>query len=164
LTNQSVLEKPKTRAQVIAWIVEGKRDAEIASMLKTQVSRQAIHQFRKRHAAEITPVVKQLDDAIIDVALKDKESRIRELAWLYGLARDEAVEHGITITETHYEGRGETRDEYVTRDFRTGMVKEMRGLLHDIAEEMGQLEKGYTDNRIQILVRSIVGYDTSALG
>jgi hypothetical protein len=157
----SILERPKSKAKTIALVLEGKSDSEVAAVMN--VTRQAITKFRHRHAAEIAPIVEQVEAAIIDVALKDKENRIRELAWLYGLARTEAEEHGITITETRYEGRGEDREEYQTRDFRAGMVKEMRGLLADIADELGQRSgKGgdiNIDNRTQVLVRQYGGFD-----
>lgn len=164
---QNTLERPKAKAKTIALVLEGKSDSEVAAVMN--VSRQAITKFRHRHAADIAPVVAAVQQAIIDVALKDKEARIRELAWLYGLARNEAEEYGITIVETRkeYKRGSDEADEYVTRDFRTGMVKEMRGLLSDIADEMGHRStKGgdtYNDNRSLVLVRQYGGFDVGRI-
>lgn len=162
---QNTLERPKAKAKTIALVLEGKSDSEVAAVMN--VSRQAITKFRHRHAADIAPVVAAVQQAIIDVALKDKEARIRELAWLYGLSRNEVEEHGIAVTEVRYEGRGESSTEVQTRDYRAPLVKEMRGLLSDIADEMGERSnKGgdtYNDNRSLVLVRQYGGFDVGRI-
>lgn len=146
------------RAQVVAWLIEGKRPPEIAAL--TGTSRQAVHAFKRRHITEIQP----RQQAIINARLRDKEARINELNWLYETARTEAETHGLTIVETRTETDGEgeeaTKIVYETRDFRTGMVREMRGLLKDIADELGQIprpDKGGDTINIQnaMLVRYV---------
>lgn len=136
-----VLDRPGNRKRIEALILEGLSDGAIARQMK--VTRQAITAFRHRNAAEVAATVAVVEKQIEDLALGNKEARIRERAWLYGLARKEAEDYGITIAEERREyKRGyEEPNVIITRDFRGAMVKEMRGLLHDIAEELGQLPK-----------------------
>ena len=162
---RAVLERPKQRARVIALIMEGHNDHAVAEAMK--VSRQAITAFRARHKAELVAAAAEVDKSVIDIALKDAEARIRELAWLYGLTRNEIEEYGITVVEERYEGRGETSTTVKTRDYRDKVVKEARGLLADIADELGQrTTKGgdiNIDARTQVLVRQYGGFDLSAI-
>lgn len=172
VTGPRPLERPKVKAKVLAMMVDGMTDKEIADALsttRTPVTRQSVNRFRIRHADEIAPALQELQERTVDLALSMREDRVRERAWLYGLAKREAEEHGVVVVE-----RTEERDDddeskvriIETRDFRTGMVKEMRGLLHDIAEELDQLPRaGLTvqDNRVQIVVRRYDGFEPEEL-
>lgn len=74
MTNNDILEKPKTKVKIIAWVTEGKTDNEIAGLIPTRsgrrVTRQAIYAFRKRHAAEITPLVERISSEYLDAAVQ----------------------------------------------------------------------------------------------
>jgi hypothetical protein len=74
------LERPKVKERVIALVLGGKTDREIAQAISTtrrSVSFQAISKFRQRHQDEIVSAIQRAEDAVIDLAIRDKEERIR---------------------------------------------------------------------------------------
>ena len=157
MTNEGVLET--VRPKVLNMIIDGKRDSEIALVMGC--SRQAVGQFRRKYASELQIRA----DHIVDVALKAREERIRELARLYGVASQEMEEYGITIVEERHEySRGEETALIVTRDFRSAMVREMRGLIADIAAEMGERNLGKGDLNLLNHGTVIIVRNTPELG
>ncbi|HLF77256.1 MAG TPA: hypothetical protein VJB57_07150 [Dehalococcoidia bacterium] len=126
-------------AEVITALSGGLRQVDVANQFG--VSREAVSQFVKRHRDEVSLARTAVVERLQDLDLTQKEARIRERAWLYGLIKDEAESYGITTVETTTERDGDTETVIVTRDFRGSMVKEARGLLMDIATELGQLPR-----------------------
>lgn len=146
MTKTQVLERPQTRAKVIAWLVEGKGPTEIASLVSTPkrpVTRQAVCAFAKRHAEDITPIVAEVEQAIRDIAIQDKTERLRELGRIYVKCADALDEYGVMITEerTSYTRDGDPSELIVTRKFNGGLIKEMRGVLRDVAEELNDIAR-----------------------
>lgn len=129
----------------MAWLLEGKKPAEIARELSTTkrpVSYQAVYQFRDRHKAELEPAIEEIERQITDYAIANKVARVAELQHLYDVSRKEIDEYGVTIVETRHEyAKGEEVAVIETRDYRASLVREARGILHQAAEEMGQLPK-----------------------
>jgi len=158
LTNQGVLERPKNRAKVLAWLVEGKGPAEIATLISTKgqpVSRQAVQAFRDRHADELAPMVEAVEKQITDYAIASKVNRIAALDRLLGGMEREVADYGLI------------EDSEDGRYFRDKLVKEIRGVLRDAAEELGQMPKTaaveLNDNRTYIL-QVVKSDDSIALG
>lgn len=148
-------------------MIEGIPDAEIARRIGA--SREAVYHFRKRHPEVIEPVAAEIERQIIDFAIANKVNRIAELQHLYDMTRKEVDEYGITIVEerTEYDRDGSSTV-IKTRDYRSSLVKEARAILSQVAEELDQLPRGTTqvniDNRVQVLIREIGGFDPAALG
>lgn len=170
MTNQGVLERPKNRAKVMAWLVEGKGPAEIASLITTKtqpVSRQAVQAFRDRHADELAPLVEAVEKQITDYAIASKVNRIAALDDMLARLQAEVAEYGIAITEVEYNTDGDEERRIETRNFRAGLVREFRGLMRDAAEELGQMPKtaavALNDNRTYIL-QVVKSDDSIALG
>ena len=167
MTNHGKLERPKTKAKIIAWLIEGKGPTEIAALVSTPakpVSRQAICNFRNRHAADIAPVVERIEREITDYAIAQKVNRIAALDDICQRIRQEVEEYGLAVTEVEYDSSGKEERRIETRNFRASLVRELRGVMRDVAEELGQLpqiEKRYGDTNIMaqqvVIVRETPG-------
>jgi hypothetical protein len=164
------LERPPIRKRVLELLLDGQTPRQIAAAISTKratVSHQAITKFRDRHAAtHIEPVVKEVERQVSDYAIASKVNRVAELQHLYDLTRAEVDAYGITIVETRTETRGDTETVYVTRDYRSGLVKEARGILDQVSEELGQKPKAdqNINLRAQVIVRQVKGFDPERLG
>jgi hypothetical protein len=153
LANRYPLDKPATKAKVMSFILEGLSDGEIAAALsdkKIMVSRQAVWGFRQRHAAEIAPVVEQLEKQITDYAISQKVNRIADLDNLRNMAILELRATGYAWDEIGKNG--------VKRKV-SGAVADLKDTLQRAAEELDQLPRGTNiniDNRSVVLVRERV--------
>lgn len=140
MLNNGVLEKPKTRAKVIAWLLEGKSPTEIAGLVTTKsqpVTHQAICAFRKRHADELAPLVAEVERQIEDYAIAHKVNRIAGLdalaqkvqAWI-----DERglLERSVVTTDNA---------EIVRERFAREVSAELRAIYRSAAEELAQLPR-----------------------
>jgi len=151
--------------EVVAIIAGGDRPSDIARLYGVAPS--SITRFTERHAAAIaamrTEVIKQVEDYYI----AHKVNRIAALDKLYRLMDAEVDEDGLAVTEVRHEYRnGEQVAEVETRDFRGSLVREMRGVLKDAADELGQIPRPDVHNTVNvgILVRQLSGYDPEAIG
>lgn len=159
--------------KVLELVLDGLTDSQVAAGLagrRFSVSRQAVTAFRSRHKEEIERRRDELTERVADLVLTSKETRIRELSWWYGQMKDEAVQYGLTVVESKTTSeRGADPDEdsddesaekvveTVTsqRAFRGRLVREARGVLHDIAVELGQLPqapKGINISGSQVVI------------
>lgn len=157
MTNHGVLERPQTRAKVLAWLLEGKSPTEVAALVSTPkkpVSRQAICAFRNRHAAELKPLVETIEKQITDYAIASKVNRIAALddrwhrmqALIVARSTDNrydepGYETGLMVHQLKGIGKGEDFqlvDLYVTD---SGLLAEMRATERAVADELGQMPK-----------------------
>lgn len=162
---QQVLERNKAR--VISLVLEGLSDAEVAAAMserRVTVSRQAVTAFRRRHAAEIAPVVAEVERQIKDYAIASKVNRIAGLDALRQRVENWVEERGLVeLQETTHESGAVTVRERFARE----VSAELRALYRAAAEELDQLPRGNLtiDNRTQVmLVRHYDGYDPETLG
>ena len=128
---------------VKAWVAAGLKDAEIVRLAKEQVppfhiSQQNINKnYRKPTERRVQKLMQQeRADEVLRSGLALKENRIRELAEIYGMAKDD-VQH-------NKDGR-----------VRTGMANVARGCLDDIAKELGE-RRDKVDVEANVHVRDIV--------
>lgn len=134
------MTRPKVRAMVNGLIANGVPDAEIARQVG--VSRQAVTAYKHKHADLVAPVVAEVERQITDYAIASKVNRIAELQHLYDLTRQEVDEFGITVVEQRTEHDDGKETVIVTRDYRSGLVKEARGILRQVSEELDELPRG----------------------
>ena len=154
-----VLDKPKHKAQIIEWMLEGQPNREIAKRMN--VHHQAIAGFRKRHAAELETVETRVLAEVIDPAITNKAERINRLATLYDRMAEIVNTRGLMATETRFVGGADYGREIEVQRFDAALTKEMRAALRDVAEELGQIPKAgitvYNDNRTVIGLELIDG-------
>lgn len=138
------LEKPAIKAKVLCFVADGKSDREVAAAVSTKrtvVSRQAITAFRHRHTDDLATKQEEAIAEVEELWITDKAERIKRLAAMFDKCDEALTEYGVMITEERTFGNGDDAETVTTRRFNGGMVKEMRGLLSDAANELGQLPK-----------------------
>ncbi len=135
LTSRNKLETRKD--EVIGAFAQGVTWSQMIDLFGC--SRAALAKFHDKYLDEIDQLRAAAAERVRDVVLTTKEGRIRELAWWYDQIKEEAVENGIVVVEERViDGDGESSTTLKTRDFRGQMVKEARGILDDIAAELGE--------------------------
>ena len=149
-----MLERPKVRAQVLDWLINGKGPKEIAELVSTParpVTQQAVCAFRKRHQAEIAPIVAEVERQIEDYAIARKVNRIadaqlrRDLLDQVRSARASGgtgMETGIVARQYKSIGEGGVVEEYKVD---TAMLAEWRANDKQVAEELAQLPRPDTN-------------------
>ncbi len=136
-SNQGKLKR--NEAVVLGLLMSNLETSEIAR--RFEVSETAVRAFRRRHADVLIPAKQEVVKVIADIAIRDKEERIRRLAAIANEARS----------------MRENNDELRPRDS-AAMMREERAAYRDVAEELGQLPKGDVNvDARQIIIRS---YDT----
>lgn len=178
MTNHGVLERPQTRAKIIAWLIEGKGPAEIAALVSTPkkpVSRQAISRFRQRHAGELAPVVERIEAEITEYAIAQLVNRIAGAqedydalgAIIDARANDTRYDEpgyatGHMVHSLKVVGAGKNQEIVDEYKVDTGVIAERRALRREVAEALDQLPRGKgdinIDNRTQVLIRQY-GFD-----
>lgn len=128
-------------AEIVAWHVEGKSDAEIAALVSTKrrsYTRQAITQVRKRHAAEIAALQSKVGVAVEDKTIRVKAQRISN----YDVAVKKIMEwietHGL-VSET--QTVGEDGEQITDYRFNRGIVSALVDAQKAVAGELGELPK-----------------------
>ena len=144
----------RRKAEVIGWLVEGKPVGEIAKLVSTkkqQVTSQAVCAFRKRHLAEIAPVVAEIEKQITDYAIANVVNRVRDaqlrrdlLARVQELraAGGDGMETGIVAKS--YKSIGSGPFAQVVEEYRvdTAFLAEWRANEEHVASQLDQLPRG----------------------
>lgn len=162
------LELARIRPQVIGWLVEGKSTRDVAALLavrKVTVTHSAVARFADRHAAEIRELQGKIAKEVEDVTIADAGERVRRLGELYDMAEGELLKAGVWRDEPKWvavyaelapgeddENVGETRTDddgrvmfksgtvlVNVRRFDAGALLAVKGLSHEIAEQLGQI-------------------------
>lgn len=134
------LERPTMRPAVIALVVEGWPDGKVADMLTPllqghSVSKQAVQQFRQRHAGEIQVMADEVRDELRAMVIATSEGRLRWLDAMYAECKARAEASGLKkITRHSYRGQVY---EHETLDY--DLLNTMRAILRDAAIECGDL-------------------------
>lgn len=143
----------RRHAEVIGWLIEGKTVGEVAKLVSTkrqQVSSQAVCAFRKRHAAELGPLVAEVEKQITDYAIASKVNRIKAMDQRWHLLESvrQARAKGETGEETglvvrQYKALGSGKFMQVVEEWKIdpALLAAMAELERDAAEELGQLNK-----------------------
>ncbi len=126
------------RAKVLEWVAAGKKTDEInrlAARLKEPftVTRQQVDQYRKKAKVNIEQIQQAADQVAVAVGLRDRDERVRRLADLA-----ERLEHDLKTklwTLANIKGRG--KDRLKIMEFNAAEIAQYRGLLDDIARELG---------------------------
>ena len=161
--NQYTLERPATKERVISLLAEGHSESAVAELVATKqrsVTQQAVNAFAVRHAAEIAERQQMIASLAKTDWIGNKEQRIRELASLYQVLSAELAEHGPRVKEVREIAEDGTQT--TTRYGGGWLPVQLRGILRDAAEELGQIDRPGTTVNVDarsILVRQ---YDIDA--
>ena len=155
-----VLDKPGMTDRVRALVLEGRTDVQVALALADEVpglSYMAILYWRRRHREELEAARLEAAARTTEVAVTQKVERVRRLAGLYDGMQEIIDSRGLLASEPKWIGDGKTGREVEVQRFDGSLVKEMRGTLRDVAEELGQVPR--PDVSVQqnfVLVRQVI--------
>lgn len=146
--------------EVIAFLLNGWTWQRVAE--KYSVSKNAVMKFQARHVDRLEALQAVVAKQVEDYAVAEKVNRIAELQWWYDQTKAEAEKDGLTIVEqvlTVSKDGAETTT--ITKDYRAAMVREARGILHQVAEELAQLPKASVNinTGVQVVIRDYGGFD-----
>ncbi len=171
----SPLDRPKTKARIIAFAMEGMSCRAIAAAISTPqktVSFQRVAMFLKRHQDEIAPAKQEVVKQATDYAIASKVERIQALnnRWALGhqviLARAEdktfawapGYSTGLLVRDVKAVGSGEGADLVDVFKVDTSLLAELRALERSAAEELGQIEKAQvTVNTAPTYILQVIG-------
>jgi hypothetical protein len=154
------LDKPPMKGRIIELVMGGATDREIASSISTsqrQFSFQAIAAFRQRHAKQINAAKGRMLEAAVKYTIASKDARLADLQML----RDRTIaliesRQGLEARDYKFGPEGER---ILILRYDAGMVTQLRGILRDAAEELGQIEKPAVTNNVQVNQYLIRQYD-----
>ena len=128
--------------EVVAILATGEQPAEVARIYS--VERSSVTRFVERHTDAIEAMRAEVIEQAQQFLIADKMFRIGALDGLFQQMAEEARAYGIV--ETGEDGRY----------FRDKLVNQMRGVLKDAAEELGQItppDKNPTGPMREIIMR-----------
>jgi len=138
-------------------MVRGMTDSEVAAAMTSRrypVTRQAVHGFRRRHAAEIMPALQEIARRIEDAAISHVVNRVWDAQGDYdrlgsvidARAGDTRYDEpgyatGMMVHQVKSVGGGENATLVDEFKVDTAVVTERRHLRREVAEVLGQLPK-----------------------
>lgn len=134
--------KKKQKEALLAWISEGLETDELNVRAAAfdppfQVTRQNVDQYRKRVRIDIEEVRRAGELDALTQGLALKEQRVARLQALAGLMERDLFGGFLWIENVKALGSGEFMQVVDFEEFNAAEVKEYRGVLDDIAKEMG---------------------------
>lgn len=143
--------------RIFQLVVDGLSDSAIAAELSTPrnvVTRQAVTNFRHRHAGELQAFRAQAAEALHHTWIEDKAQRIDRLTRLADQVQAILDDRGmIERTVTTLMTKGGDPIETVRERFARELPAEMRAILRAAAEELAQIERpGSADDHPPIYV------------
>ncbi len=139
MAEKYTLERPATRERLIGFVVDGMSDADAALAISTptrSVTPQAITKFRERHIEAITAKQQALTEALHHRWIADKDARLGKLQDIYAGLDDVRANYGFMVTTEDVDENGETK--IYTQHFNGQLAAQMRGVLSDASDELGQ--------------------------
>ncbi len=134
-------------------IASGGTSSEVAPRFKA--TRESVWAFKRRHAKELADLETADLDQIKATMQAHKENRIAELDALYAGALAWLEEHGYSERVERFDRQGNLVG--ATTRFRADAVNALRGLLADIAEELGERKTTGDTTNIAAVVNIIRG-------
>lgn len=158
--------RKKQKEAVIAWIAEGLETGEInerAAKFKPafEVTPALVDYYRKTREADLKTLQMSSTFDALSSGLAIKNERVRRLQQLADLMWKDITGGFLWLDQVKALGSGEYMETYDYEEFNTAEVKEFRGVLDDIAKELGQrktvVELGWRDEA------KLRGYDPDQL-
>jgi len=135
--------KKKQKEAVLAWIAEGLETGEInqrAANFKPpfEITAALVDYYRKTREADLKTLQMSSDHDALSSGLAIKNERVRRLQQLADLMWKDITGGFLWLDQVKALGSGEFMETYDYEEFNTAEVKEFRGVLDDIAKELGQ--------------------------
>ncbi len=133
----------KNQNLVVSWVAEGLDSGEINARAKKSkppftVSRQQVDYFRKSRGVDIDQIKNEEEFDALRTGLAVKENRVKLLQDLAEKMRSDLFENGLLWTnEVKGVGSAENFSLIDYKLFNSSEVQQLRGVLSDIAEEVG---------------------------
>lgn len=150
------LEKDQ-KAKLLEWVAEGLRTDEINKRAAQEippfnVSRGQVAFFRETRGIKLSEIAEVLDDDALTTGLAIRAERVRRLQLLAGLLEDDLFAGGTWVDDVKGVGGMTVHIE----KFNGPMVEQYRGVLDDIAREMGDRKAGIKlggdrDNPVEVV-------------
>lgn len=128
----------------MAETIAGRSTRAIAELLSADgiaVTHSAVAGFQRRHKDEIAILEDAVRREISELAVTEKAERIRRLSALYDGMQAIVDKQGLLIEDVKWIGDAETGREVKVVRFNAGLVQQMRGVLRDIADELGDIPR-----------------------
>lgn len=159
MATHGYLETPAKRKKIIALVLEGKSDAQVALAVSNKsntVTRQAITVFRKRHQDVLAPAEQQAIEAVVDRWIANKDKRLGKLEAIYAGLEEVKDTYGFMVTTEETSGKQGERVIY-DQHFNGALAAQMRGVLSDASDELGQKPKPDTHiHNNLVLIREVI--------
>lgn len=133
----------KQREQLLVWVAEGLESGEInkrAAKFRPafKVTRQQVDHYRKTRDVSIEDIKSKDESSALKTGLALKENRVKMLQDLADLLAADIFKGGLLWTDQAKGlGSGPAFERYDYKEFNAAEVRELRGVLEDIASEVG---------------------------
>jgi hypothetical protein len=132
----------KQKQNVLAWIAEGIETDEINKRAAQasppfSVSRQQVDWYRKTRRVDVDALTRASEMKALSQGLALKEVRVARLQALAALMERDLFGGFLWVENVKSVGSGPTQELVDYEEFNASEVKEYRGVLDDIAKEMG---------------------------
>jgi hypothetical protein len=127
---------------VLSWIAEGLETDEINQRAATQdnpftIGRTAVAHYRKSRAVKIEEIRNTRELKALTQGLAAKSTRVEQLKEMADLLRGELKSGRMWVTDVKGIGKGADFERVEVERFNSAEVEQWRGLLDDIAREVG---------------------------
>lgn len=151
-------------------ILEQHRDEVIASLANNEpwsviiprygVSKQSFARFVKKHQQEIDALKAEASQRIKDIALREKEARLRNYDRMIRRI-DALIEErgGLEAVDVKWVGTGKVGREVEVRKFDAALVAEWRQLHDQIARELGDIPRSPEAPGVTVAVQVNLAWD-----
>ncbi len=148
--------KESQKREVIRWIAAGLQSDEINERAAQfdepfSVSRQQVDYYRKSFAIDLEAMKRAGREDALTEGLAIRSERVRKLKQLAALMEQDIFGGLLWTTEVKGVGSGEIAEIVEFEEFNTAEVVQYRGVLDDIAKEIGERVQKQEVNVNQVL-------------
>lgn len=140
--------KKTQKEAVLSWVAEGLRTDEINSRASEfdpsfSVSRQQIDYYRKTRKVELDTIASISESKALVEGYALKEHRVYKLSLLAALMEKDLLGGFLWTDDVKGVGTGDIAEIVDYEEFNSGEVIQYRGVLDDIAKEMGARSQNF---------------------
>ena len=150
----------RNKEEVLDLLVSGMSPTAIAERIGA--SKPALYVFMVRHKAELDAMRAQVQALARPFSIAEKVNRIAEYAETLDMVNGYIAEHGLEERSKRYDKEGNEVGETIR--FNAPVVAQKRGLLRDVAEELGQLPRPEVNIDARSLTTFTIHFDSPAIG